>query len=56
MRVYENERLNVVLQEEDFFADDTCLTASVTLDRSTVERGSLELGGGVMTLEFTAVP
>lgn len=56
MRVYENERLDIALLEEDFFADDRCLDATVTLHRALLDRGSVDLGGGVLTLEFTAVP
>ena len=56
MRVYENERLDIALFEVDFFVDDTCLEATVTLDRAILDRGSVDLGGGVLTLEFTAVP
>lgn len=56
MRVYENERLIVAIYEEDFFADDRCFTTDVTLDRAILDRGSLELGRGLMTLRFTAVP
>ena len=56
MRVYENERLDVALFEEDFFADDRCLVATVMLDRAILNRGSLDLGGGVLSLDFAAVP
>ena len=56
MPVYENERLVVGLYEDDLFADDRCLSAVIRLDRATLDKGSLELGRGVMTLEFAAVP
>ena len=54
MRVYENERLDVGVWEDDFFADDKCLAADIMLDRAILDSGSLEIGDGVMTLEFTA--
>lgn len=56
MPVYENERLTVTLFEDDVFFDDRCLSASVTLDRSTLGRGSIVLGDGVITLAFAAAP
>ena len=56
MPVYENERLTVTLLEDDVFFDDRCLSASVTLDRSTLGRGSVVLGDGVITLAFAAAP
>ena len=56
MRVYENERINVELWEDDVLFDDFCLDTDITLDREILDRGSLELHQGVMTLEFAAGP
>lgn len=67
VRVYANEKLNIGIWEDDLLFDDRCFTTSVTLDRSTLERGFLEIGKAaargdgaerppLMTLHFTAFP
>ena len=44
LRVYRDDELQVVLKEDDPFADDTCFGSTVVLDDSALVRRSVELG------------
>ena len=43
LRVYPNDSLRLRLMEKDPFANDTCATWELTLDRETLDKGGIEL-------------
>ncbi len=43
LRVYPNDSLRLKLMEKDAFADDTCATWELTLDRETLDKGGIDL-------------
>ena len=56
LRVFPNDELQVVLMEDDVFADDTCLGTTVVLDQSVLAMGSMEIkqhGKTLLTLKLT---
>lgn len=46
LRVYLNDTLQLKLMESDAFADDTCATWPLTLDKEVLDRGGIELKNG----------
>ena len=43
LRVYANDSLSLSLMEKDVFADDTCATWQLTLDREILQKGGVDL-------------
>ena len=43
LRVYPNDSLRLSLMEKDVFADDTCATWQLTLDREILQKGGIDL-------------
>ena len=56
LRVFPNDELQVVLMEDDVFADDTCFGTTVVLDQSVLAMRSMEIkqnGKTLLTLKLT---
>lgn len=59
LRVYPDDELSLRLMESDAFADDTCVTWSLSLDEEILNRGGTDLKNGdrsLLRLWFQRVP